>query len=498
LTNAASGAGLLVVQVLVTFMVTPIFLGRLGTEAYGTWELVVAFVGNISLLELGFGQASIRGAANAVGRQSREGLISTVSNCFFMLTALGLLGMLIALAATPWADQILNVGSSFGRVATIVLLLGALQVLVRFVITACVSISYGLQMHAMVNGVRIVVLVISSSIAVFVIPSAPVAGLLWMALIAATSVLVQLLAIMYFLFREIGAAFSMKAVTLSTIKDFWAYGARSSVIQGAGTLMGNFTPFAVAHVIGTASVPFLTIANRLADYVYTLGSTLGMPLTPYLAEIDAKGTDAERFRSAYLSATRILMCFALGLPMGLVFFGPDALRLWLGESISSHAGSPLRVLCVALLAQGVATNAFRVLLVRNAHAPVAWTAAVGAVACSVLCWPLTAWFGVAGAAGAWLLYQIILATAELRTCCRIAGWSVPALLQETAGRYIGPLIILCIASVACRWISSPQTWFVLLAEVAIAGALYLAAVWVQALTSVERDALRRIVSRFTL
>lgn len=486
---------MLVIQVLVTFIITPIYLDRLGTEAYGTWELVVAFVGNISLLELGFGQASIRGAASAVGRQSRESLVSTVSNCFFMLTALGVLGMLIALAASPWAGKILNVGSTFGHVATVVLVLGALQVLVRFIITACVSISYGLQMHAMVNGVRVVVLVASSAIAIKVIPSEPAAGLMWMALIAAASVAVQMLAIMYLLFREIGSAFSLKAVNVATVKDFWIYGARSSVIQGAGTLMGNFTPFAVAHVIGTASVPFLTIANRLADYVYALGSSLGMPLTPYLAELDAKDGNAEHFRAAYLSATRILMCFALGLPLGLAFFGPDALRLWLGDSIASHATMPLRVLCAALLVQGLATNAFRLLLVRNAHAPVAWTAAVGAVICSMVCWPLTGWLGVAGAAISWLLYQSVLACAEITACCRIAGWTVADLLRQTAGRYVGPLLVLCVAATAARLIQLPDSWISLLAEVAFAGAMYLVVVWFRALTATERDALRRVMAR---
>lgn len=495
LANSASGAVLLVVEVLITFFVTPIYLHRLGTEAYGAWELVIAFIGNVSLLELGFGQASTRGIADAIGRQDHAYLVATVSNCVAALLALGVIGCLIVLATVPWADELLNVGPTVAAVAGVVMVMGAVQVLLRFAITSCVSICYGLQLHSMVNAVRIALLTISSTVAVAIIPADPAKGLFWMAFVATAGVAVQLAFILFFLIRRIGVAFDWASVSKGTLREFWLYGARSSVIQGAGTMMRNFTPFTVAHAIGTASVPFLTIANRLADYVFALGSALGMPLTPYLAEIEGRVGGGQRFRSAYMSSTRILMCFAFGFPMGLFFFGTDVVRLWLGNDIATNVNAPLKVLCVALLFQAAATNAFRVLLVRNAHAPVARAAAVCALVFGALCWFVSGWLGVVGVAAAWGGYQLVMAVVELTTCCRVTGWSLGSLLRDTAARYVTPVTMLGAAAMLMSWLCPPATWGRLAVDVAVAGTIYLLAVWAFALSRDDKSALSRLFAR---
>src|SRR5207247_1291802 len=58
--SIGSNWGVTIMTILMTFILTPFIIHRLGTEAYGTWALITSITGYLGLLVLGVPMASVR------------------------------------------------------------------------------------------------------------------------------------------------------------------------------------------------------------------------------------------------------------------------------------------------------------------------------------------------------------------------------------------------------------------------------------------------------
>src|SRR5437773_506367 len=58
--SIGSNWGVTIMTILMTFILTPFVIHRLGTEAYGTWALITSITGYLGLLVLGVPMASVR------------------------------------------------------------------------------------------------------------------------------------------------------------------------------------------------------------------------------------------------------------------------------------------------------------------------------------------------------------------------------------------------------------------------------------------------------
>ena len=73
LRNIGSNWVLVLATIGVTYVLTPLLIGTLGEEGYGTWTLITSFTGYIGLLALGVPMACVRYLAQHVAERDARG-----------------------------------------------------------------------------------------------------------------------------------------------------------------------------------------------------------------------------------------------------------------------------------------------------------------------------------------------------------------------------------------------------------------------------------------
>src|SRR5437660_10700658 len=90
LRNVGSNWGLTVVTIAATYVMTPFIIHTLGQEGYGTWTLITAITGYMSLISLGVPMACVRYLAQDVAEGDREKANVTIGSCaglYLMMSA---------------------------------------------------------------------------------------------------------------------------------------------------------------------------------------------------------------------------------------------------------------------------------------------------------------------------------------------------------------------------------------------------------------------------
>ena len=122
----------LLVKLVLTFVMTPIFVHNLGNYDYGLWGMLAAVLGYMGLLDLGIKPAISRFSAKLKAEGDRAGLVevynTTLVYMFLMGTVLLTIFMLWAFLAP---ETISPEGADSGRYTLLLLILGA-QLFIMF------------------------------------------------------------------------------------------------------------------------------------------------------------------------------------------------------------------------------------------------------------------------------------------------------------------------------------------------------------------------------
>src|SRR5438552_7614367 len=89
--SIGSNWGVTIMTILMTFILTPFVIHRLGTEAYGTWALITSITGCVGVLVVGVPMASVRYFSEYVAADDRPRLDEAVARCTGLYIARGVL-----------------------------------------------------------------------------------------------------------------------------------------------------------------------------------------------------------------------------------------------------------------------------------------------------------------------------------------------------------------------------------------------------------------------
>ena len=92
-------------MILLSLVALPLLLGGLGTDAFGTWVLLLTFSatsGWLSLADLGLGVATVRASAHQLSIDDREGLATVVGTSLTMYLCLAMTCSLLFGVVAPW------------------------------------------------------------------------------------------------------------------------------------------------------------------------------------------------------------------------------------------------------------------------------------------------------------------------------------------------------------------------------------------------------------
>jgi len=497
--NSLSGTALYVVNVVVTFVMSPVLIRALGNRDYGLWELVLSVIGYMGLLDLGIGGSLVRFVSVADGRQDKDDLQKTISTAFAFFVAVGAVATLLflclgyspGLIAGSETKDIANLGTVF-------MLLG-INAGMLFPLQVFLTTLMGVQRHYFINNIRMFLAVVRACLTYYLLLQYQGRGLIILALLEPVFTAIQfaLFAGAVHLDSNI-PKMAMSAVTRSKAKEMFTFSAKSATMLVASRLQNQSVPLIIGNMIGLGQIVYFVIPNRLVNYAKGASQAIGFPLAPYFGAAIGRGDHDELVKS-WLNTTLALQIVSLAMPIVIFFCGETFLGLWIGQEYAVAGRMVLYILLAGMVADSLATNAFRILTAQGKHGRCALTWFVfSALSIPVGIWGANKW-GVAGVAAGTTAVTVLANLITVNMACRVMRVSPMSYFRETLLRLAIPLLLLAVVMMIMTWLFPVKNYTDLLVQLMVAGPIYILAVWRFTLGADVRERLRmRMRIRFAI
>jgi O-antigen/teichoic acid export membrane protein len=472
---------------------TSVLVFNLGRYDYGLWEMVMAIVGYMGILDLGIRPTVSRFAAGYIARDDQTELSTLYATAFVYLFGVG---VLLASVLALWGlfyPQLLAEDSADTQRYSLLLLILAAQLLLVFPAYTAESFMEAYQEYYLKNNVTILNSVIGSIILYNFIT--PANALVLLAAINAAGIGIKyLFYIFYMQYRRRFLRISPARFSRRKLKELFTFGVKT-LIQGISTRIENATDTLVIGIIlGPATVPFYSIPANLVNYIRLLTQNLTHVFMPYFSALSATGK-REKTIYVYLFGSKLTVGAVLIMAIGAVALGEPFLRLWIGEEIAASAG-PIIVLLVAFTILPLLNPySSRYLTAIDRHAVFAKWSPVAALANLALSIILIYPLGIYGVALGSLLPALILQPYILWYCCRQLDISLHHYLQAVIYPLAIPTFLMIAGLLIARQWYPIDSYRELLAIAISTSLLFCLAGYITALSPAERLELRGILKR---
>lgn len=319
---------------LISLVLTPYLVVRIGNEAYGIWVLVGAFVGYVGLADFGFGTSFVKHIAEyeAKGDQDAVNAVLGAGLLFYSI-----LSIFIAAAAYLLVDltlQYLVLPIRYADTTRFIFLLGIIASLFANFINVYQSVLNGLQRMGVSNLIMVgisVLFIIGTVVAVEL--GAGIKG------IAIAQLITQILGV--------GLSACVTHYICPNLryrfKGLWSYsptlfryGLNVQISSFANLVNLHFDKIALNQLIDTVSVTVYDIGSRIPLTARSFPILLLSSLTPATAELEARG-GKESLYGLYENASKYIALVSAPVLGGIIAFSPLILQIWVGKGYDDSA-----------------------------------------------------------------------------------------------------------------------------------------------------------------
>lgn len=481
-----------VVQVIVTFAMTPYVLATLGQAGYGVWTLTMGLTGYYGLLDLGISSSLAQYLTRHLAVKDTEAFNRTASTGFAALVGCATLILSCSVLVAFNMSSLFNIPPELEAQSRLVVIVTGLSVAVQFVFTAHSAVLTALQRFDLSNGIGVLSRLLFAG-----------AGALSLAMgwgIVGLSLALAISNIADYMARWIVAkrlvpwmAVSVRAAARTHARELMHFGFWNVAVACSVRVISYTDALVIAAFMPISAVAPFAVAASMRSYFDDVFVRAGQVVFPAAASLDANGNE-QGLRSLYLVSSKLMFlgaawCGALGL-----FWGPPFFRLWLGEAVARPQGYPTIALLFWFLLLGSMVTAgqrigYQVLMGTRRLRPLAALFALEAVSNIVLSVALVRPLGLMGVAVGTLVPAILCqGVLQPLLVCRLLRIDADRYYREVLAR---PALVLLVCSPALfltPHLDGITGWPTLAAGVAISVLMTAPLVFFAGLTRQERNA----------
>jgi O-antigen/teichoic acid export membrane protein len=367
LTSTGSNILVLIVKIVITFVMTPIFLQNMGNYDYGLWEIIASIVGYLGILDLGIKPAVTRFTAKYKVEKNQDALKVMYSSAFAFTLFVGSLISIFLICLGAFFPEIIAPESADTVTYSLVFIILGLQMLLVFPGYVPESILEGLQQYSIKNIVTIVNSIVGASVLYYFMNANN--GLYVLALVNAVGLSLKYILYFYMVSRSrYGGLIPDKSkVSFKVIKNLLHFGGKS-FIQGVAYKIESATDvLVIGYFLSPAMVPIYSIPANLMGHIRNIGFTLTLAFMPKFSELSAK-QDRQEIIKFYLNSSKWTIAIILPITILGVIFGPTFITLWLGEKYGEQSQIILLLLAIFTMVPLLDPVMERYLTAINKHA----------------------------------------------------------------------------------------------------------------------------------
>jgi O-antigen/teichoic acid export membrane protein len=337
----------LAVSTLVSFLLAPFILHKLGNAGYGVWMLAISLTGYLGLLELGIRSSVVRYVSKHRAGSDYDNLNQVVNTALVSFGLAGLLALAIGTVLGIASSSIFNIPADLENQATWVIILISATLTFSFGTGVFASTLVGIERFDLLNLSMSVGNLLRAGLVVIILPGQP--NLITLGLISLISALVSFLMIIYFAFtREPNLRINLKLANTRTLKSIFNYGIFSFLIIVA-TRVAYYSDNTVIGIFGTTEmITYFAIGAIGVEFLRRIVNSLTTVLMPIASGLEASGTP-ESLKRLLTSATKYTFLLVLPASTILLVMGQTLLGVWMGEEYAEKSYVILVVLLIPLI-----------------------------------------------------------------------------------------------------------------------------------------------------
>lgn len=378
---------------------TPFMLRSLGQNEYGLFSLANAIVGYLTVLDFGFGSATIRYTAKYKAENNIEKAQSMYGMFIVLYLLIGIITFLIGLFIAIFAESIFKNGLSIEEIKTIKILL------ILASINLAVSFPFGVFTSIITAYEKFIFLKIMSMLRLLLNPLTFVPLLLLgyksIGLIAASSILNILFLIinLIYCFTKLKIKIIFKKFDFVLLKEIINYSIWIFVGSIVNQLWWNSGQFLLGVFSSSASIALYGLAMQFKTYFESFATAISGVFLPRMTTMVSENASDSDFTEYFVKVGRIQFIIIALITTGFIIFGKQFICCWAGtEYIKSFYATLIIFIPLSLV--DTQTLGITILQAKNKHKFRSLLYLCVAIACIILCIPFIKIFDLYGCAAA--------------------------------------------------------------------------------------------------
>jgi O-antigen/teichoic acid export membrane protein len=366
LRNIGSNWVVTLITIAATYVLTPFTIHRLGSDGYGTWTLITAMTGYMSLLALGVPMACVRYLAQHVAEGDSRRMNEAIGSCVGLYLMIGAAAIVIGVALAFAFGAMFDLPAGLRTQARWAFIIMALQVAGGFIGLLPEGIMAAHHDFVLRNRVRIAAVLVRLVLTITLLTLD--ASLVLLAAVQLVclgfdfTVCMVLIRQRYPAVRVTLADFDWRMVR--KIFSFSMY----VLLLGAGARLSFETDaIVIGAVLGVGAIPFYAVANSLVVYLMDFTTAIAAVVSPMATKLNTERRRDE-LGAVFLRWSKVSLSMSLMAGLFLIVRGPRFIGWWISPDYEGPSGAVLQILMI---------SSFMFLPVRGVALPIlmAWGAA---------------------------------------------------------------------------------------------------------------------------
>jgi len=317
---------------LVTLLLTPYILHKLGVQVFAVWSLVFVVANYLGVLDFGIRTSFAKYIAEYHTKKD-QGSINAVINCgiiFYLVFSLFIIGLAVILRSP--IISILQIPSSIHKESMFAILGMVLILALNNTFSIFEAILVGLQRMDVQNKIMIFASFFNAAGTFFFLEK----GLGIKGLVINYGIVSLIVAVLnvYFSYRllpyiRIGLSWMDKEI----FRRLFNYGIKMQICSFAAIIYTQADKVILSHFLGLNFVTFYELGQKAANAIKMFPMLLISALVPAVSELEASN-DKEKLRELYERGSKYISLVVFPLIFLSIIVASDLINLWVGDKFS--------------------------------------------------------------------------------------------------------------------------------------------------------------------
>jgi O-antigen/teichoic acid export membrane protein len=345
LRNIGSNWVLILATTVTMYVLTPFVIRTLGPESYGTWTLITALTGYMSLLALGVPMASVRYLAQYVTTREQQKVNQAIGSCAVLYLLMGVAALAIGAAMMVAFVTAYDIPSNIEGEARLAFAVMVVYVAASFIGLLPEGVLFAHHDFVHRNAIRIGGVILRLALTV---------GLLTQGASLVVLALVQLVCLAFdfglswLLIRRRypGLRVNPADVDRGMLRRIFSFSAYVLLLHAGARLSFETDAVVIGAFLGVAAIPYYAVANSLIVYLMDFVIAIAAVVSPVATKLHTEG-NYDELREIFLKWSKVALSLSLPAGLFLIVFGGRFIGWWIDPEFEDPSGSVLRILMLS-------------------------------------------------------------------------------------------------------------------------------------------------------